>query len=162
MDGLLRLGFADEFATTKLSSVLAIFCRQHPRFEMQFMTGRNDYLYKAFENKTVDILLGKCPTGRQRGELLWRERLNSVGQFDASCGVNGPVPLVMYLRPSETREVAEAALLSARRPWTVVAQADNLLGLLAAVEAGLGITALGQNFVPPHLPLCHCPPAFPN
>jgi hypothetical protein len=61
---------------------------------------------------------------------------------------SGAVPLVTYLRPSETRDVAEAALLAARRPWEVVAQCANLLGVLAAVEAGIGITALGRNFVP--------------
>lgn len=151
MQGVLRLGFADEFATTKLSSVLAFFCRQHPHFEMQFMTGRNDYLYNAFEKGMVDIILGKCPSERKRGELLWRERLLWVGQPWALSEASAPVPLVVYLRPSETRDVAEAALLAARRPWTVVAQGDNLLGLLAAVEAGLGVTALGQNFVPSRL-----------
>jgi hypothetical protein len=59
------------------------------------------------------------------------------------------VPLVTYLRPSETRDVTEAALLAARRQWVVVAQCANLLGLLAAAEAGLGVMALGRNFVPP-------------
>jgi DNA-binding transcriptional LysR family regulator len=56
--------------------------------------------------------------------------------------------LIAYLRPSETRDVIEAALLEARRTWTVVAESDNLLGLLAAAEAGLGMIALGQNFIP--------------
>ena len=83
-----------------------------------------------------------------RVEHLWRERLIWVGQPYAVEGGGSQIPLITYLRPSETREVAEAALLKARRTWSVVAESDNLLGLLAAAEAGLGVIALGKSFVP--------------
>jgi DNA-binding transcriptional LysR family regulator len=146
--GSVRVGIADEFATTKLASVLAIFRKQHPRFEMRFLTGRNDYLYDALEADRVDIILGKSRAGRKRGEHLWREPLVWVGQPYAVEGGGSQIPLITYLRPSETREVAEAALLKARRTWSVVAESDNLLGLLAAAEAGLGVIALGKSFVP--------------
>jgi DNA-binding transcriptional LysR family regulator len=69
----------------------------------------------------------------------------ALGKRDA------PVPLLTYVRPSETRELAEAALLAARRTWTVAAEGDNLSGLMAAAQAGLGVMALGRNFVPPGL-----------
>ncbi len=149
VEGILRVGIADEFATTKLSGVLGIFRREHPRFEMRFLTGRNDYLFNCLESNEVDIILGKCHSGRRKGELLWREPLVWIGQSWALGKANEPVPLVAYQRPSETRDVIEAALLAARRQWTVVAECANLLGILAATEAGLGVTALGRNFLPP-------------
>jgi DNA-binding transcriptional LysR family regulator len=148
MEGLLRVGIADEFATTKLSGALGIFRTQHPKFEMRFLTGRNDYLFGALDAGDVDIILGKCHSGRPKGELLWREPLVWIGQPWALETANRVVPLVTYLRPSETRDVAEAALLAARRPWVVVAQCANLLGILAAAEAGIGVIALGRNFIP--------------
>ncbi|MET1028023.1 MAG: LysR substrate-binding domain-containing protein, partial [Dongiaceae bacterium] len=125
------------------------FRAQHPRFEMRFLTGRNDYLFDSLEANEVDIILGKCHTGRKKGELLWREPLIWIGQPWALGKAHESVPLVAYQRPSETRDVIEAALLAARRPWIVVAQCANLLGILAAAEAGLGVTALGRNFVSP-------------
>jgi DNA-binding transcriptional LysR family regulator len=149
MEGLLRVGIADEFATTKLSGALGIFRTQHPKFEMRFLTGRNDYLVDALDAGDVDIILGKCHSGRTKGELLWREPLAWIGQPWGLEPATKTVPLVTYLRPSETRDVAEAALLAARRPWVVVAQCANLLGLLAATEAGFGVMALGRNFIPP-------------
>jgi DNA-binding transcriptional LysR family regulator len=149
MEGLLRVGIADEFATTKLSGALGIFRTQHPKFEMRFLTGRNDYLFDALDTGDVDIILGKCHSGRTKGELLWREPLVWIGQPWAMRTTTEPVPLVTYLRPSETRDVAEAALLAARRPWVVVAQCANLLGILAAADAGIGVMALGRNFIPP-------------
>ena len=148
MEGLLRVGIADEFATTKLSGALGIFRMQHPTFEMRFLTGRNDYLFDALDKGDVDIILGKCHSGRKKGELLWREPLVWIGQPWALETVTEAVPLVTYLRPSETRDVTETALLAARRPWVVVAECANLLGLLAATEAGIGVMALGRNFIP--------------
>jgi DNA-binding transcriptional LysR family regulator len=148
-EGILRVGIADEFATTKLSRVLGIFRTQHRSFEMRFLTGRNDYLFAALETNEADIILGKCHSGRKKGELLWREPLAWIGQTWTEEFATGVVPLVAYLRPSETRDVTEAALLAARRQWVVVAQCANLLGLLAAVEAGFGVTVLGRNFIPP-------------
>src|SRR6202041_1768112 len=87
----------------------------------------------------------------RRGELLWRERLIWIGQPWALSKRDAPMPLLTSVRPSETRELAEAALLAARRTWTVAAQGDNLSGLLAAAQAGLGVMALGRSFVPPGL-----------
>jgi DNA-binding transcriptional LysR family regulator len=150
LQGVVKVGIADEFATTQLAGVLGIFRKQHPQFEMRFLTGRNDYLYDALESSKVDIILGKCHAGRKRGEHLWREPLVWVGRPNA-VEASAPVPLIAYLRPSETRDVIEAALLEARRPWTVVAESVSLLGLLAAAEAGLGVIALGRNFIPPTL-----------
>jgi DNA-binding transcriptional LysR family regulator len=66
MEGLLRIGIADEFATTKLSGALGIFRMQHPMFEMRFLTGRSDYLFDALDSGDVDIILGKCHSGRTR------------------------------------------------------------------------------------------------
>jgi DNA-binding transcriptional LysR family regulator len=151
VEGVVKVGIADEFATTKLASVLGIFRTQHPQFQIQFLTGRNDYLLQALEKGDADIILAKCHSSRTRGQLLWRERLVWIGQPWALGASGTPIPLVAYLRPSETREVIEAALLAARKTWVVAAQGDNLAGLLAAVQAGLGIMALGRNFVPPGL-----------
>jgi len=162
LEGVLRIGIADEFATTKLSSVLGIFRTQHPNFEMCFLTGRNDYLFDALESGDVDIILGKCHSERKKGELLWRERLVWLGQPWVLKALKGAVPLVTYLRPSETRDVVEAALLKARRPWVVVAQCANLLGLFAAADAGLGVMALGRNFIPPGLTQLPCDTGLPR
>jgi DNA-binding transcriptional LysR family regulator len=148
IEGVVKIGIADEFATTKLASVLGIFRTQHPSFQMQFLTGRNDYLIGALDRAEVDIILAKCHSGMTRGHLLWRERLIWIGQPWLMSAAEKVIPLVTYRRPSETRDLAEAALIAAHCTWTVVAQGDNLSGLLAAAQAGLGVMALGRNFVP--------------
>jgi DNA-binding transcriptional LysR family regulator len=148
VDGVLKIAIAEEFAATKLASLLNIFSQQYPRFEMRFVTARNDYIFGALEAGEVDVALGKAEIGRKKGEQLWREPLAWVGQSRALHTKSGTVPLLAYLRPSETRNLAEAALLRANRVWTVVAESANLLGLIAAAEAGLGVLPLGRHFIP--------------
>jgi DNA-binding transcriptional LysR family regulator len=148
VDGVLKIAIAEEFAATKLAGVLSIFRRQHPRFELRFLTARNDYIFAALEGGEVDIVLGKCRTGLKRGELLWREPLVWVGQPFALEAPTAPVPLLVYLRPSEVRDVAEAALLACHRPCEIVAESANLSGLVAAAQAGLGVLPIGRNFIP--------------
>jgi DNA-binding transcriptional LysR family regulator len=148
VDGMLKVAIAEEFATTKLASVLGIFRQQYPRFEMRLVTARNDYIFAALEANEVDIALGKARIGRKKGEWLWREPLAWVGQSWALDMTPAAIPLLTYLRPSETRDLAEAALVRANRIWTVVAESANLSGLIAAAEAGLGVLPLGRNFIP--------------
>jgi DNA-binding transcriptional LysR family regulator len=147
VEGVLKVAVAEEFAATKLASMLAIFRRQYPRFQIRLLTARNDYIFAALDAGEVDIALGKTRVDRKRGEQLWREPLAWVGQPHALDTASAAIPLLVYLRPSETRDLAEAALLQANRTWTIAAESGNLLGLLAAAEAGLGILPLGRNFI---------------
>jgi DNA-binding transcriptional LysR family regulator len=152
VEGFIKIGIAEEFATTMLAGALGVFRIEHPQFEIRFVTARNDHLFVALENEKVDIVLGKCHSGRSRGELLWRESLLWAGHNWALKNAAGAtVPLLAYLPPSETRELAEAALLGARRKWSLIAESENLIGLLAAAEAGLGVLPLGRTFIPPSL-----------
>jgi DNA-binding transcriptional LysR family regulator len=148
VDGVLRIAIAEEFAATELAGVLSIFRRQHPRFEMRLLTARNDYIFAALEADEVDIALGKCRAGRKKGELLWREPIGWLGQSGTLAPSPSPVPLLVYLRPSEVRDIAEAALLGVHRRFTIVVESANLLGLVAAAQAGLGVLPLGRHFIP--------------
>lgn len=150
LDGSLRLGLVEDFATAKLSSVLAIFQKQHPRFELVFETGLSTALLDGLENDELDIVVAKRLPGRARGQLLWREPLVWVGCpeiLDAS----GHVPLATYRSPSETRDVTIAALRDSGRTWTIVTQSTGLIAIIAAAEAGLGLAVFGSHFVPAQL-----------
>ncbi len=148
--GVLKVGVEDEFATTRLPLVLGIFRVQFPNFAMKFVTGRNEHLHNALRARDVDLVLGKGhPQGT--GEVLWREPLVWVGRPAVPIRREDAVPLITYLKPSVTRDMEEAALLAARRAWVNVVEGSNLLGLLAAAEAGLGVMAIGRSFSTPGL-----------
>lgn len=147
-EGVLKIGMEDEFANTNLPRILGIFRSQHPNFEMRFLTGRNEYLQDSLHTGDADIILGKCHNGRPGGELIWREELVWAGAEPlVSEPIPNPIPLITYLGPSITRDLTEKEMMRANRTWMTVAQGSNLLGLLSAAEAGLGVMAIGRNFL---------------
>lgn len=150
LNGRLRLGLVEDFATAKLGSMFAVFQKQHPRFELTFETGLSTHLFNALDAGDLDVVVGKRLPGRRKGDLLWREPLVWVGHAEA-VAEGGSVPLSTYPAPSETRDVILAALQAAGRPWSIVTQSTGLLGIVAAVEAGIGVTVFGRHFVPPNL-----------
>ncbi len=144
-EGVLKVGIEDEFATTRLPLALSIFRSEFPNFGMKFVTGRNEHLLDALRTEDVDLILGKAH-GDAEGEVLWHEPLVWAGHPATRISTQEPVPLITYTSPSITRTIAEEALMTAGRRWTNVVEGSNLLGLLAAAEAGLGVMAIGRSF----------------
>lgn len=148
MRGILKVGIEDEFATTRLPLALSIFRSEFPDFAMKFVTGRNEHLHDALRAEEVDLVLGKSHMD-DRGEVLWHEHLVWVGRARERIAADEPLRFITYTSPSITRTIAEAALRAAGRDWTPVVEGSNLLGLLAAAEAGLGVMAIGRSFRTP-------------
>ena len=64
---------------------------------------------------------------------------------------NGPLPLVVSPKPCVYRKRATEALDRAHRPWRIAYTCGSLAGSIAAVKAGLGVTVLPKDMVPPGL-----------
>lgn len=150
MQGTLKLGVEDEFATTRLPRVLGLFREQFPEFGLRLITGRNEHLYDTLRAHEVDVVLGKSHGSHSNGEVLWQEELVWMAG-PVTISPSEPLPLISYLNPSITRGVAEAALMSAHRDWVTIAESSNLLGLIAGAQAGFGIIATGRSFLVPGL-----------
>uniref|UniRef100_UPI003BA2820A LysR substrate-binding domain-containing protein n=1 Tax=Agrobacterium tumefaciens TaxID=358 RepID=UPI003BA2820A len=62
-----------------------------------------------------------------------------------------PVPLILADEPSIFRRLALTALEQSRRPWHINYLAPNLIGIKAAVRAGLGVTARSIELLGPDM-----------
>jgi len=147
LEGSLRLGLVEDFATARLATVLSIFRKQHPRLELTFSTGLNYTLFEALDSQELDVVLAKRPIGNRRGNLVFVEALVWVGDPNL-VEPNRYVPLVTYPAPSDTRDVILQALKDAGYTWNVVVQSTGLFGQAAAVQAGLGVGVFTSHFVP--------------
>lgn len=145
LKGILRVGIEDEFARTRLPEVLGIFRAQYPDFGLKFITGRNEHLHDVLRSHEVDVILGK-QHGDSQEVPLWQEQLVWMAHQGLKLKPSDPVPLISYIKPSLTRELAERALVSGRRTWVDVGECSNLLGVIAAARAGLGVMAIGKSF----------------
>jgi DNA-binding transcriptional LysR family regulator len=151
--GLVRIGAPEDFATTHLQDVLANFARVYPHVALEITCELTLELVERFNAGGLDLALVKRePTvANPFGRLIWREPLVWVGRAHFDFEEAEVLSLVASPTPCVYRKRATDALDAQARRWRVAYTCGALAGSLAAVRAGLGITVLPKDMVPPDL-----------
>jgi DNA-binding transcriptional LysR family regulator len=134
--GRLRIGIADDLALTRLPQILRDFRRDYPLVDFDLRVDQSGLLHQRLESDRLDVFIGKRPSGEQRGQLVKRDRLVWVGTPTTKLDLGKPLPLVVYPTPSMNRTAC-------------VCRGVN--GLIGAVAAGIGISAMAASLVPAQL-----------
>jgi DNA-binding transcriptional LysR family regulator len=149
--GRLRIGMSDDLALTRLPQILRDFRHEHPLVDFDLTVDQSGLLHQRLEENKLDVFVGKRPRGEERGRLVKRERLVWVGTPATKLDLTKPVPLVVYPSPSISRIEMHRALNRAGLPYRSVCVCRGVNGLIAAVAAGVGVSALATSLVPPQL-----------
>jgi DNA-binding transcriptional LysR family regulator len=172
VEGEVRLGVAQGLSEGPFPELLARFARSHPRVRLHVHTGFARDLAAGFERGDHDLILTVSRTGEGTGggRVLGQARLKWIAA-DADAGIaarwgaTGVLPLATFSPPCTFRQVAVDALNRAGIPWRVAYTTTSLPGLMAAVKAGLGVTARtehalipGTAVITPTAPLPELPP----
>ncbi|MBY0226061.1 MAG: LysR family transcriptional regulator [Hyphomicrobium sp.] len=149
MQGVVRLGTPEDFATQHLPDILARFVQAYPSVALEVTCDLTLNLAQGFRKGEFDIVLLKRERSAGNGGVrVWREPLVWVaGQHDYVHG-SGPLPLVVSPEPCVYRKRAIESLDRARRRWRIAYTCGSLAGSIAAVRAGLGISVLPKEMVP--------------
>ncbi|WP_140984666.1 LysR family transcriptional regulator [Asticcacaulis tiandongensis] len=153
VEGEIRLGTPEDFATHYLPDVLAAFRALHPRVLLNVSCDLTLNLVKAFEQGQHDIVLIKRdPQTVDGGVRVWREPLVWVTgepSRGALSSVNDTaLTLALSPPPCIYRARALAALARQGRSWRIGYTSPSLTGTLAAVRSGLGVSVLPANMIP--------------
>lgn len=155
LDGEVRIGIPEDFATLFLADVLVHFSRIHPRVFLNVECDLTMNLLNRFKNGTLDLSVLKMssPKDFPQGVEIWKERLAWVSKQGAFHWVqeNRPLPLVLSPEPCVYRSKAITALEAANIPWRIVYTSPSYAGIIAAVKANMGITVLPVTMIPDHL-----------
>nr|WP_041372680.1 LysR substrate-binding domain-containing protein [Methylobacterium radiotolerans] len=149
--GRIRLGVSEDYTLSTLAQVLARFAGRHDAVDLQITVGLSRTLYQGYDAGELDVIFCKRRRGDPRGTLAWTEDLIWTGRPGFVPDPAKPLPLVLYPPPSMTRTLALDALETVGRSWRVVCTSGSLMGLRAAVEAGLGIAPHSAKVMPPGL-----------
>ncbi|KTS10363.1 LysR family transcriptional regulator [Methylobacterium radiotolerans] len=149
--GRIRLGVSEDYTLSTLAQVLARFAGRHDAVDLQITVGLSRTLYQGYDAGDLDVIFCKRRRGDPRGTLAWTEDLIWAGRPGFVPDPAKPLPLVLYPPPSMTRTLALDALETVGRSWRVVCTSGSLMGLRAAVEAGLGIAPHSAKVMPPGL-----------
>lgn len=152
VEGEVRLGAPEDFATLHLPSVLGTFARSHPKVALTVTCDLTLNLLDRLREGTLDIALVKRePLGPDLGVRVWREPLVWVGLDADIVRRDGPMPLVAAPSPCVYRKRAVAALEKSGRSWRATYTSPSLAGQLAALRGGLGISVLPREMAPDDL-----------
>lgn len=147
IEGEIRLGTPEDFATHYLPEVLATFRKHHPRVQLNVSCDLTLNLLKGYERGEFDLVLVKRdPKTSKSGIKVWREPL--VWAAADHYTLQNPLSLVLSPQPCIYRARALAALDKAKKSWHIAYTSPSLAGTLAAVRAGLGMTVLPANMLP--------------
>ncbi|MGN6180880.1 MAG: LysR substrate-binding domain-containing protein [Mucilaginibacter sp.] len=165
LQGEVRFGLPEDFASVFLSDVLTEFASLHPRILLNIECDLTLNLFARFKKKEFDLVLVKMnrPEDFPNGMDVWSEALEWIGSKNLSkFDEEQPIPLVLSPQPCVYRARAIHSLERLNRRWRIVFSSHSYAGTVAAVKAGMGFTVLPRNMVPGDLQIIRTNKDLPN
>jgi LysR family transcriptional regulator, cell division regulator len=154
----LRLGAIETVAASHLPALVSAFSRRHPNVDVSVQTGSSAALLQQLARSELDVVFVSRPSklAGVRQHVAFRDELvvvappSSGSLADLVAGAAGETPplkvLVQRLGCSYTdRLLTYLGQTSPKRPQQL--EIGTLEGILAFVEAGMGIAAMPRAFV---------------
>lgn len=155
LKGEIHFGLPEDFATILLSDVLVEFSRLHPRVILNVECDLTLNLLNDFEKNKYDLILIKnnFDQNEHYGQLISTENVEWVGNLKRLPELHKDtvIPLVVSPSPCVYRENIIQALENENLKWTMTYSSPSYSGKMAAVRAGLGITAIQKRMIPSDL-----------
>jgi DNA-binding transcriptional LysR family regulator len=160
LTGHCGVGLHEDLAASQLPQNLADLARLHPGATLEVLILSNAAMREAYDAGRVQVVLDEVhdvpgpPRWTARRPLVW-----AVGQgVDVAAN---PLPVALFSNPCTFRTSVLETLERAGRRWQVAFESNSLIGVLAAVRAGLGVTALMPANLEPVM-ACHDTDALPT
>src|SRR5262247_1330588 len=149
-EGVVRLGIPEDFAAYRLTELLSDFARSRPGLRLDVRCGLSANSRRALERGELDLGLFKRDLGEGGGVAAWPERLHWITSRRYPIDFRRePLPLAVFEQGCLYRNRAIHALEAAGRAWYVAYTSPNLVGIQAAVSAGLGVSILPEVAILP-------------
>ena len=151
VSGQVRLGIPNDFEVSFLPRLLSQFGQAHPEVTLEVNCDLSVKLLKDFQQGHYDLELATDSleeTLQQNSRDEFHEAIVWVtnGHFD--WFENQPIPLVVYPTGCRYRQQIVTKLNATGSAWRIAYSSSSLLGISAAIEAGLGISAVARSTVP--------------
>jgi DNA-binding transcriptional LysR family regulator len=145
LEGNLRIGAPHDVAETMLPLLLTEVARTSPLLQLDIHIGRSPYLMTSLKSGEVDMIISNRADEQSQFEGVVLRNSPTVWLCAASYVHEPakPVPLIMADGPSIFRRIGHEALDAAGVAWTPRYTSSSLIGIKAALRAGLGVTARG-------------------
>lgn len=147
LEGKLRIGAPHDVADTMLPPLLAQVARVSPLLQLDIHVGRSPFLMESLNRGEIDMAISNRYDARLDGVVL---RTSPTVWLCSASYVHDhtqPVRLILVDGPSLFHRLAREALDAAGVRWSPHYTTSSLIGIKAALRAGLGVTARGVEMV---------------
>lgn len=152
MRGTVRVGLPNDFAVTYLAEILSEFSKSHANISLDVQCGLSVELLSALEEDDMDVVIAMTAEGPKHPVAkVWKEQLVWLTGTKSDAHTRDPIPLLAYPQGCVYRKSMVNTLNLCEKAWRIVYCSPSLSGLLAAVDAGLGMTVLSEKTAPVHL-----------
>ncbi|QKV90577.1 LysR family transcriptional regulator [Streptomyces sp. NA02950] len=159
LTGHCGVGLLEDLAASQLPQALADLARVHPGATLEVLSCSNAAMREAYDAGRVQLVLNEVPA--VPGPPRWTVRRPLVWAIGHGVDVAAdPLPVVLFSNTCFWRTSVLETLERADRPWRVAFESNSLVGVLAAVRAGLGVAALLPTNLEPAM-ACHDASALP-
>lgn len=151
ISGKVRLGIPNDFELAFLPRVLRSFSKTYPSISVEVDCEISKVIQQRYHKNFYDIVLvmEAINGNEERDSRDYRiEQLEWVMAHDYDIAADESIPLITYPQGCVYRSMTEQLLASRHISYKTVYTSPSLLGLLSAVEAGLGITVMAHSTVP--------------
>ncbi|MEC7257406.1 MAG: LysR family transcriptional regulator [Pseudomonadota bacterium] len=149
-EGEVVLGVPHDIVYPAVPRVLQQFNAAYPRFKVHLLTLNTTALKQKFARGEVDLILTTEADRQPGSECLATKELHYVGALGGSAWRQRPLDLALG-RHCIFRPLVLRALDGAGVEWNLAVDTDSDRTLEATVAADLGVQALLEGTLPPHL-----------
>jgi DNA-binding transcriptional LysR family regulator len=146
--GRVRLGAPEYFDSKVLTMLVAHFGRRHPGVELDIKIALGPDVKTAIEGGELDVGIVNSEPGQSCGPLLDQDNRIWVAAADFKPVSGKPLPLVLFPNSCEWRKLATGLLDEEGIAWSAVLTSGGVTGLVAGIEAGLGISVFPEKGLP--------------
>jgi DNA-binding transcriptional LysR family regulator len=141
LTGRCGVGLLEDLAASQLPQALADLAGLHPGATLEVLTYSKAAMREAYDAGRVQLVLDEAPL--VPGPPRWTVRRPLVWAIGQGVDVAAdPLPVVLFSNPCFWRTSVLATLERADRRFRVAFESNSLVGVLAALRAGLGVAAL--------------------
>ncbi|HKJ05527.1 MAG TPA: LysR substrate-binding domain-containing protein [Geopsychrobacteraceae bacterium] len=163
LSGWVRIGLPDDYATRFLPEILAGFSRIYPQVQVKVTCEPSSHLVPLMKKGELDLAMTTSPEPvLENALLLRRDPTLWVTSSQHLQHEERPLPLALFPNDCHCRLWAIKALENADIDYRIAYTSPSVLGILAAVSAGLAITALSQSVIPEGLRPLTLSEGFPS
>jgi len=147
MEGQIRFGAPLDVADTILPPVLTHIARHAPKVQLEIRVDRSPFLMDALASGDIDLTISTRRDAGLKGFALRTSPTAWICAADYVYNRRATLPLILADERSIFRKIALEALAPTHLSWHINYLAPTLVGIKAAVRAGLGVTARSVEFL---------------